>query len=146
VNALNAVYKWATAVIVAMVVVQIGAAGYGAFSVAEKLPHDNSTPVTGKQWDDFFSFHTGFGYIVFIASIVLLILALAARRPKRTKVFAGTLVLLIVVQILLAWAAEGHRWVGPFHAINAFLILGVSIGLARFAFSKPDAAATPAAA
>jgi heme A synthase len=144
VNALNTIYRWATAIVVAMVVVQIGAAGFGAFNGAEHLQHDSSL-MSGKTWDDGFSFHTGFGYIVFIASIVLLVLALAARRPRRTKIFAGVLVVLVVVQILLAWAAEGHRWVGPFHAINAFLILGVSIGLAQFAFRKPDAAA-PAAA
>jgi len=144
VNALNTIYRWATALVVAMVVVQIGAAGWGAFSAAQDLPKDTKY-ISGKQWDDFFSFHTGFGYIVFIASIVLLILALAARRPKRTKIFAGVLVLLVVVQILLAWAAEDHHWVGPFHAINAFLILGVSVGLAQFAWRRPDAAAAAAA-
>jgi heme A synthase len=144
VNALNTIYRWGTAIVVAMVVVQIGAAGYGAFDSAAHLQHDKNA-ITGKQWDDFWNFHTGFGYIVFIASVVLLILALAAKRPKRTKIFAGTLVLLVVVQILLAWAAEGHRWVGPFHAINAFLILGISAGLAQFAWRKPAAAAAPAA-
>jgi heme A synthase len=139
VNALNTIYRWATALVVVMIVVQIGAAGWGAFSAAQDLPKDTNL-ITGKQWDDFFSFHTGFGYIVFIGSIVLLILALAARRPRRTKIFAGVLVLLVVVQILLAWAAEDHRWVGPFHAVNAFLILGVSIGLAQFAWRNPDVA------
>ena len=138
-DALTTIYRWATAIVVAMVVVQIGAAGYGAFDSAAHLQHDKNA-ITGKQWDDFWNFHTGFGYFVFIASIVLLILALVARRPKRTKIFAGTLVLLVVVQILLAWAAEGHRWVGPFHAINAFLILGVSAGLAQFAWRKADVA------
>ncbi len=143
-TALNATYRWATALVVAMVVVQIGAAGFGAFNGAEHLQHDTSL-MSGRTWDDGFSFHTGFGYVVFIASVVLLILALAARRPKRTKIFAGTLVLLVVIQILLARAAEGHRWVGPFHAINAFLILGVAIGLAQFAWRRPDAAAVAAA-
>ena len=138
-NALTAVYKWATAIVVAMVVVQIGAAGFGAFNGAEHLQHDSSL-MSGKTWDDGFSFHTGFGYIVFIASIVLLILALAARRPKRTKIFASVLVLAVVVQILLAWAAEGHHWVGPFHALNAFVILGLSIGLAQFAWRNRDVA------
>ncbi|HST26694.1 MAG TPA: DUF6220 domain-containing protein [Gaiellaceae bacterium] len=132
-NALNTMYRWGTAIVVAMVVVQIGAAGWGAFSAAQHLPHDKNQ-ITGKQWDDFWNFHTGFGYFVFIASVVLLLLALAARRPKRTKIFAGALVLLVVVQILLAWAAEGHHWVGPFHAVNALLILGVSVGLAQFAW------------
>jgi heme A synthase len=143
VNALTTIYRWATAIVVAMVVVQIGAAGWGAFNGAEHLQHDSSL-MSGKTWDDGFSFHTGFGYIVFIASIVLFVLALAARRPKRTKIFAATLVLLVVVQILLAWAAEGHRAVGPFHAINAFLILGVSIGLAQFAWRKADVAPSTA--
>jgi heme A synthase len=143
VNALNTIYRWATAVVVAMVVVQIGAAGWGAFSAAQRLPKD-TRKITGKQWDNFWNFHTGFGYFVFIAAIVLFVLALAARRPKRTKIFGAVLILLVVVQILLAWAGEGHHWAGPFHAINAFLILGVSVGLAQFAFRRPDAASAAA--
>jgi len=133
VNALQALYRWGTAIVVAMVLVQIGAAGFGAFNAAEHLPKDQSV-MTGKTWDDGFSFHSGFGYVVFIASVVLLLLAVAARRPRRTKIFASVLVLAVVVQILLAWAAEAHRWVGPFHAINAFVVLGISIGLAQFAW------------
>ena len=138
-KALEALYRWGAAVVVAMVVVQIGAAGFGAFDAAEHLPHDSSI-LTGKTWDDGWSFHTGFGYVVFIAAVVLLVLALAARRPKRTKIFASVLVLAVVVQILLAWAAEGHHWVGPFHALNAFVILGLSIGLAQFAWRNRDVA------
>ena len=121
---MQALYRYGTAVLAAMVVVQIGAAGFGAFNVSEHI--SDSHPVTNKTFDDGFSFHTGFGYVVFIAALVLFLLALAARlgRAKAGEVFG--LPVMVAAQIGLARAAESTHWVGPFHALVAFAILGLA--------------------
>jgi heme A synthase len=136
----EALYRWGTAIVVALVVIQIGAAGFGAFNASEHVSDDH--PLTESTFDDGFSFHTSFGYLVFIAAVVLCLLALAARRPRRTKIFALVLVVAVALQIVLAWAAESTHWVGPFHALLAFVILGLSIGLAQFAWRRRPASST----
>jgi len=133
VQALRAVYRYGTAIVVAMVLVQIGAAGFGAFNASEHLPHDNSM-LSEKVFDDGFSFHTGFGYALFIAAVVLFLLALASRRGRRGVLFALGLPVLVAIQIVLAWAAESTHWVGPFHALVAFAILGLAGQLAVYAW------------
>ena len=82
--------------------------------------------------------------MVLISAVVLCILVFAARLPRRSLVFALALLVLVAIQIVLAWAAESHAWVGPFHAIVAFFVLGVAGGLAMRAqrgFDPPGAAA-----
>ena len=139
-EAVRALYRYGTAIVVAMVLVQIGAAGFGAFNASEHLPHDNSV-LHEKTFDDGFSFHTGFGYVVFIAALVLLALALASRMSRRKAMEVFGLPLMVAIQIVLAWAAEGHHWVGPFHALVAFGILGLSGRLAYEAWRGPAASA-----
>ncbi len=139
-EAVRALYRYGTAIVVVMVLVQIGAAGFGAFNASEHLPHDNSV-LHEKTFDDGFSFHTGFGYAVFIAAVVLLVLALASRMGRRKVQEVVGLPVLIAIQIVLAWASESHHWVGPFHALVAFGILGLSGRLAYEAWRGPVAAA-----
>jgi len=140
VEALRALYRYGTVILAAMVVVQIGAAGFGAFNASEHLPHASSK-LTGKVYDDGFSFHTGFGYAVFIAAVVLFLLALASRMGRRKVMEVVGLPVMVIVQILLAWAAEDHHWVGPFHALLAFGILGASGRLVYEAWRGPVAPA-----
>src|SRR5690348_11427426 len=108
-----------------MVVVQIGAAGFGAFNASEHLPHDSSV-LHEKTFDDGFSFHTAFGYVVFVAAVVLFLLALASRMGRRRVLEVLGLPIMVAVQIILAWASESSHWVGPFHALLAFGILGAA--------------------
>src|SRR5207244_2137883 len=59
---LRAIYKyWSTLIIVA-VIVQIGAAGYGAFYGAEHLK-DKGDKMFHSQWDHGWSFHSGLGWL-----------------------------------------------------------------------------------
>src|SRR5882672_9194589 len=106
-----------------MIVVQIGAAGFGAFNVSDHIGEHK--PVSEHTFDDGFSFHTGFGYAVFIAAVVLFVLALGARIERRRVVETSALPVMVAIQIVLAWAAESSHWVGPFHALLAFAILGL---------------------
>src|SRR5215471_2554734 len=101
-----------------MVLVQIGAAGFGAFNVSEHI--SDTKPLTNKTFDDGFNFHTGFGYFVFIAAIVLFLLTLASRMDKRKLGQVFGLPLMVAAQIGLARASESTHWIGPFHALLAF--------------------------
>jgi hypothetical protein len=135
VQTLRAVYRYATVVVAAMVVVQIGAAGFGAFNASEHI--SDKHPLRDSTFDDGFSFHTGFGYVIFVAALVLVVLAIAARLPGRRLREAGTLPVMVAIQIALAWAAESTHWIGPFHALLAFAILGLSGRLVYEAWRGP---------
>ena len=121
-EALRTIYRFWTALVFVAIVVQIGAAGYGAFYAAEKA----DPSLTEHQFDHGFSFHDGFGYAVFLGTVLLLLFALGSRLGRRRVMMALVLALLTIVQIVLAWGGESVAAVGIFHPIVAFLILGLS--------------------
>ena len=63
---------WAMVVFVA-VLVQIGAAGYGAFYAGK-----HADALSGKKFDHGFGLHIALGYLLFLATLLLLVFALAA--------------------------------------------------------------------
>jgi uncharacterized membrane protein YhaH (DUF805 family) len=115
---------WSMVVLV-MVVLQIGFAGYGAFYAAGKLQDDGST-ITDKTFEDGFGIHMGFGYMVFLAGLVLLVLGLIAGVGKWRLGKHGLLALLLFIQIQLAWFGGDAPAIGALHPINAFVILGLT--------------------
>jgi hypothetical protein len=127
VQALRTIHRYWLALLTLAIVVQVGAAGYGAFYAADKT---DPGPMTTKQFEHGFSFHAGFGYFIFLGGIVLLLLALGARLGKRGVLRNLGVPLLLVVQILLAWIGTDTPAVGVLHPINAFLILGLVGSLA----------------
>ena len=140
-QAVRAVYRYWLALMVAAIVVQIGAAGYGAFYAADKA---DPGPMSHHQFDHGFSFHGGFGTIIILAGFVALILALIAE-PKRTKLMTLVLAILLVLQQVFASVGESTPAVGVLHPINAFLILGLAGRLAVEAWGgarRPAAVAT----
>jgi hypothetical protein len=143
VSVLRAIYRYFAALLVIGVLVQIGAAGYGAFYAADK---SDPGPMTEHQFSHGFNFHDFFGYIIFLATVLLFLLALGSRLGRRRVMMALVLVLLTIVQILLAGGGESTPAIGIFHPIVAFLILGLS---GRIAFEawwgtrRAPAAASP---
>jgi Family of unknown function (DUF6220) len=123
VQALRTVHRYLVLLLAIGVLVQIGSSGYGAFNAADK---SDPGPLSEHQFSKGFDFHDGFGYVIFLGAIVLLLLAMGARLGRRRVGMSVVLVLLLAVQILLAWAGETHAWVGIFHPLNAFLILGLA--------------------
>ena len=115
------------------VVVQIGAAGYGAFNAADK---SDPGPLTEKGFSHGFDFHNGFGYIIFLGAVILFLLALAARLGRRRVLQALALPVLVAIQIVLAWGGEDQPIVGIFHPLVAFLIAGFSGSLVFAAWRK----------
>ena len=114
-----AVYKYLAGLVFLAVIVQIGFAGYGAFSVAKDT--DGGT-VNEDRFEDVFGMHAGFGYLVVLLGLILLVVSLVARhRVKHTLILFG----LLVLQVILAWIGFEVPWVGFFHPINAMVIAGL---------------------
>ena len=140
-QALRTVHRYWAALVFAVIVVQIGAAGYGAFYAADK---SDPGPLSEHQFSSGFDFHNGLGYIIFLAAVLLFVFAILARFERRRILMNLVLPLLLIVQIVLAWGGESTAWVGIFHPIVAFLILGLSGRIAFEAWWGPRRAAAPA--
>ena len=143
---MRTVYRWWAAIVFLAVVVQVGFAGYGAFYVAHKV---DKGVVNESKFEDGFGLHAGFGYLVVLGGLILLLLALAARVGKRRTLQSLGLFALLIIQVLLAWIGFGVPAVGFFHPINALAIFAFTGYLAstemRMAKAGP-AAERPATA
>jgi heme A synthase len=122
-NAFRGIYRvWAT-ILTAAVVLQIFFAGFGAFDTADKLSKSGST-IDEKSFEDSFGPHIGFGYLIFLGTIVFLLISFGTRDRKRIFRALGV-VGLLVLQILLAWTGPNVPFImGGLHPLNAFVILG----------------------
>ena len=117
---MSAVYKVLSGVVFVAVLVQIGFSGYGAFSVAGDV---DGGVVDEDRFEDVFGLHAGFGYLVILLALVLMIVALIGRYRIKHSVI---LFVLLIVQMLLAWFGFEVAWIGFFHPINAVLIAGLA--------------------
>jgi hypothetical protein len=122
---MRAVYRYWSWLVFLAVIVQVGFAGYGAFSVVGDV--DDKGSVDEDMLEDAFGLHLGFGYLVVLTGLVLLVLALVARhRIKQSAILAG----LLIIQPPLAWIGGGAAAVGFLHPVNALLIFGLSGSIA----------------
>jgi len=128
VGALRTIFRYWLWLLLAAVVLQIAFAGFGAFDVADKLSSEGAS-VDEESFNDSWGLHTGWGYLIFLLSIVTFLLALAARVGRRRVLHALGIVGLVVLQILLAWFGYEVPVIGALHPINAFLILGAVAAL-----------------
>jgi hypothetical protein len=84
-----------------------------------------------------FDAHRTWGFVLAGLAGVLLILALAAHKSRRTMVAALVLFLLVVVaQSALASMGEGSAWVGGLHALDGIVILLISAWIALAAYRQ----------
>jgi hypothetical protein len=119
----RSIYKYWVSILTAAVIVQIFAAGYGAFDAADKTTEGGS--VNEKSFENSFGLHIGLGYLIFLGTIVLLLLSFGARGKQRI-IRSAAAVGLLIVQILLAWTGSAVPYIfGGLHPINAFIILGL---------------------
>ena len=144
-QAARTIYRYWITLLWLAVVVQISAAAYGAFYSADKLSSqtgpDEGRTISETIFDHGFAFHSAFGYIVFLASLVLLVLALFARPGKRGTWLAAAVPIAVAVQIVLAWASEGTHGIGVFHGLNALVIFALTGYLTREAWQAHRASA-----
>jgi Family of unknown function (DUF6220) len=140
-NTLRAIYRFWALILFPAVLAQIGAAGYGAFS-ADTTISNNSLTLTQKQFDHGFAFHVAFGYILFLASVLLFLFALGARLGRRRVLLALAAPILFFLQIVLAMVGNGTPAIGVLHPVNGFLIAALTGYLAHQAWSKRRARET----
>ena len=134
-SAIRTIYRYWAALLFAAVIVQIGAAGYGAFYSAHKLRHKRDM-LGHHLFDHGWNFHNGLGYAIFLGAVILLLLALGGRLGKQGVLRALAAPVLVAIQIVLAWGGESQPIVGIFHPINALLIAGLTGSLAFAAWRK----------
>ena len=129
-QALKTIYRYWIALLFLAVVAQIAAAAYGGFYAAQKLGDqkgsDEHKLISEKVFSHGFGFHTAFGYLIFLAAIVLLLLALGARLGKRRVLLSLAVPLALAVQIVLAWISGSVHAVGILHGLNALVIFGLT--------------------
>lgn len=140
---MRTVYWLWSMVVLAMVVVQIGLAGYGAFYAANKLEDEGST-INDDVFMDGFGLHAGFGYLVILSGLVLMVIGLIAGIGKWRLGRHGLLFLLLFIQLWLAWIGFAVPFpVGFLHPINAFLILALISWIVRDEWQRRKAAPSP---
>jgi len=119
-------YRWALLVFLLAVAVQIFLAGLGVFS------YGNADRAGG---DHAFSAHQGLGFAIAGASILLLVLAIAARAGRLALWLAGALVVqTCLLQSLLDGLGDDSAVFGGLHAFDGLLIAasaGIQYVLAR---------------
>jgi heme A synthase len=126
-NAFRTILRYWLWLMLALVILQIGFAGYGAFDTADKVSNGS---VDEKAFEDSFGLHIGFGYLVVLAGLITLLIALAARPGRQRVLHALGIFVLLIVQVLLAWTGGAVPAIfGALHPINAFLILGAVASL-----------------
>jgi hypothetical protein len=126
VGAFRTIHRLFASLMTLAVVVQIGFAGYGAFSAADKV-EDSS--IDTDTYDDGFVPHAALGTFIVLGGLLLVLLSLGTR--TRTRILPSLLVFgLLVLQLILAWTGAALPAVmGFLHPINAVVILAV---LGRF--------------
>lgn len=77
---MQTVYRFWAALVFLAVVVQVGFASYGAFDVAKNI---EDKTVNEDQFLDSFELHAALGYLVVLAALLFLLIALAARVGRR---------------------------------------------------------------
>jgi hypothetical protein len=121
---------WASIVSLA-IIVQVGLASYGAFHAVNVA--DDKGSIAKKSAEDAFAVHAILGYLIFLAAIVLLVLAFLSRRaggdPTRVK-WSGAVLGLIFVQIVFALLGHVSAGLGILHGMNALAVAGVAGSLA----------------
>ena len=134
-QALRTIHRYWIALIFLAVVAQIAAAAYGGFYAAQKFEDqkgsDEQKMISEKIYDHGFGFHTAFGYLMFLAAVLLLLLALASRLGKRRVLWSLAVPVAVAVQIVLAWISESVHGVGILHGINALVVFGLTGYLVR---------------
>jgi hypothetical protein len=82
-----------------------------------------------------FATHREFGYSgVFLASIALLLTALAARRPRQDVGIAFGLLVLYIVQTALPNARTSAPWIAALHPVNALVLFALAAWYAQRAW------------
>lgn len=125
---MRAAYRYLVTVLAVAILAQIGFAGYGAFHAIHAAAHH---AVTKKTIESGFDVHGALGFVIVIALILLLAVALVGRLGGIELRAAAILALLGVLQAVLGAVSTSVPALGFLHALNALAMLGISGRLAH---------------
>jgi hypothetical protein len=135
-------FRWLSAVLFALVVVQVALAAFGGFDAVHKA---DKLSVSKKTIESGFNAHGAVGTLIVLVMLVLLILAAAGGLGPQTK-FAGLILGLGVIQYLLGVVSTSAPVLGLLHGLNALAIFSTTGLLAHRTWRVETRAAPPAAA
>ena len=122
-SAMRAAFRWLSAFLFVLVVVQIGFAAFGAFDAVHKA---DKVAISKKSIEDGFGVHAAIGSLILIVMLVLLVMAAAGRcGPDLVKLSAGIFALGLI-QLLLGLVSTSAPAVGFLHGVNALLIFSAT--------------------
>ena len=104
----------AAGLFVACAVIQVFLAGLGVFDDPK-----------------YFLTHAGFGYTFGWLTLIVLVLSLLGREPRRIVGLSILLLVLFAMQSVFVALRESYPAVAALHPLNGFLILGVAVILTR---------------
>jgi uncharacterized protein DUF6220 len=128
---LRRLHAWAAILWVVAIIVQVFLAGQAIANL-------------GGSGD--FATHIGVGYTIGIVQLAVVLLALAARMPRRDIGISIGVLVLYIVQTLLPAAKESAPWVAALHPLNAMILFALSVWYARHAWRAMSAGSAPAEA
>ena len=82
-----------------------------------------------SNWDA----HRAVGYLLALLILVLLVLALIRRGPRRLLGMSALLAVLVIVQVVLPSLRTSVPFVAALHPVNAMALLGVTATIMRSA-------------
>jgi hypothetical protein len=125
---MRSAFRGLTSLLALAIVVQVGLAGYGAFDAAD-----------GGD-DDAFDPHSMLGYVIVVLMVVVVVLAAATARDYLRA--ASILLVLGIVQVVLAFAADDASWIGFLHGANALAVAALAGALAGRSWRERRVAST----
>jgi hypothetical protein len=125
-RALRAVWATLVYIFVALIPVQFYLAGHGAFEGAHGS--DKKVVPMTTAWDP----HLALGDLLVLISLIILLLAFAARLPRRLLFLPGALFVFMVIQFALAQAngSASARGFAALHAVNALVVTMLAVWMA----------------
>ncbi|HEX9541551.1 MAG TPA: DUF6220 domain-containing protein [Streptosporangiaceae bacterium] len=133
---IDVVYVYLSALFVVGVLAQVFLAGVGVFGMNAPKVADSSS----------FDAHRGFGFVLMVISLLLLVLALVARQSMRTTISTLVLALLTVIaQSVLASLGDNNKWLGGLHALDGMLILLLALWIAFLGWLRVTRRSRPSA-
>jgi hypothetical protein len=142
-------YRWWASLLLVMIILQVGFAGYGAFYTAHRIDKSGTVPktVTEHGFEHGFLPHATFGYFVVLAGLIFLVIGAIAGIGKWRLGRHGLIGGLLIVQVLLAWIGFAVPAVGFFHPVNALVIFALtgSVAYSTWREAKLAQQAAPAA-
>jgi hypothetical protein len=121
---MSTLYRWWAALLFLAIVVQVGLAGIGAFRTVKLA--DDSKFASKHAVEHFFDPHGILGSIIIGLAILLVVFAAVARVGSTRLKWAGALLGLTILQLLLAALGSWKGALGFFHPINALILFAVS--------------------